>query len=118
MHYHVDTTYELQTSAQGNTAPKPTLRETFKSSKHYLSTTLAPKGTSTSPKLSRHLRLEELSNRGSFCNSTINASVEELECPEFAESEELGVKGEKVQGLENAKNGNNSTPEKVKDQDK
>ena len=44
--------------------------------------------------------------------------MEELECPEFAESEELGVEGEKEQGLENTKNGNDSTLEKVKDQGK
>ena len=121
MRHHADDTYELQSPTQRDTAPKPitALRESFESSKYYLSTTLAPKDTSTSPKLRRpQFELEELSNRGSFCNSTINTSVEELECPEFVESEELGVEGEKTQGLESAKCGNDSSLGKVKDQDK
>ena len=69
--------------------PFTALRERFRLSKDYSSTARAEKDTSSTPKLSRHLKIErDISSIGSFCNSTVNTSIEELACPEYLDNEE------------------------------
>ena len=75
-------TCQLTTPPQTELKPKPLteLRDIFKLSKDYSSTAGADKNTS--PKLSRHFKIErDGPSIRSYCNSTINTSVEELACP-------------------------------------
>ncbi|KAJ7354883.1 hypothetical protein OS493_029440 [Desmophyllum pertusum] len=111
--------YQLTTPAQSELKPKPftALREIFKLSKDYSSTASGAEDTSSSPKLSRHSKLQQ-DIPSSFCNSSMNTSIEEMACcPEYLDNEQhLDIAEEREEiGLETTSCEDDPTEKNVKD---
>ena len=92
--------YELHSTDQRERTSKPetALREILKSSKRYSSTALGQKDCLAEPKLKRQVKLQEVDCNGAYSNSTIDANVQELECPGYVDAENLNA----VEERENA----------------
>lgn len=110
--------YELHNTDQRERTPKPVtaLREVLKSSKRYSSTALGQKDSLAEPKLKRQVKLQEMDYNGAYSNSTIDANVQELECPGYVDAENLNAVEEgKKAGLGKVKDGNDILQEGLED---
>lgn len=111
--------YQLTTPTQTELKSKPftALRERFSLFKDYSSTARAAKDTSSTPKLSRHFKIERnIPSDGSYCNSTVSTSIQELGCPEYFENEHLDMADEREEiGLDTTLYERDSQTRKVED---
>ena len=110
--------YELHRTDQRERTPKPVtpLREILKSSKRYSSTALGQKDCLAEPKLKRQVKLQEVDCNGAYSNSTIDANVQELECPDYVDAENLNaVEERKKAGLGKAKDGDDILQDGLED---
>lgn len=110
--------YELHSTDQRERTPKPetALREILKSSKRYSSTALGQKDCLAEPKLKRQVKLQEVDCNGAYSNSTIDANVQELECPGYVDAENLNaVEERKKAGLGKVKDGDDILQDGLED---
>ena len=110
--------YELHSTDQRERTPKPVtpLGEILKSSKRYSSTALGQKDCLAEPKLKRQVKLQEVDCNGAYPNSTIDANVQELECPGHVDAENLNAMEErKKAGLGKVKYGDGIVQEGLED---
>lgn len=110
--------YELHSTDQRERTPKPetALRDILKSSKRYSSTALGQKDCLAEPKLKRQVKLQEVDCNGAYSNSTIDANVQELECPGYVDAENLNAVEERENaGLGKVKYGDDILQEGLED---
>lgn len=110
--------YEVRSTDQRERTTKPatSLREILKSSKRYSSTALEQKDCLAEPKLKRQVKLQEVDCNEAYSNSTIDANVQELECPGYVDTENLNaVEERKKTGLGKVKYGDDILQEGLKD---
>lgn len=85
------------------------LRKISRLSKQYSATVIALEDSSSTPKLRRHFKLQGAQDNGSFCDSTVNVSVEEMDCSEIVDTQDADVAKNKESRLENTTQYKDST---------